>query len=34
MPLTKVPPIAVPACNIAITGTAPFSLEPKTLESE
>ena len=29
MPLIKVPPIAVPACNIAITGTALFSLEPK-----
>ena len=29
MPLIKVPPIAAPACNIAITGTALFSLEPK-----
>ena len=29
MPLIKVPPITAPACNIAITGTAIFSLEPK-----
>ena len=29
IPLINVPPIAVPACNIAITGIALFSLEPK-----
>ena len=29
IPLIKVPPIAAPACNIAITGIALFSLEPK-----
>ena len=29
VPLIKVPPIAGPACNITITGTALFSLEPK-----
>ena len=29
MPLIKVPPIAAPVCNIAITGTALFPLEPK-----
>ena len=29
IPLIKVPPIAAPACNIAITGIALFSLDPK-----
>ena len=29
MPLINVPPIAAPACNIAITGIAFFCLEPK-----
>ena len=29
MPLINVPPIAVPACNIAIAGIALFCLEPK-----
>ena len=29
IPLNKVPPIAAPACHIAITGITLFSLEPK-----